>query len=225
MVIQRKTVFASNTKKRSAFVNARKRKKKIPDEIIGGAVAYTTPFPICPLSLCFKTRLSAKLIFYSHGNETHLPNKGFALSWFIASIWKWEFLELGNGLLDSFSDIAIWNACSFRIKGICRTSNSLTNAVFLPLKPSISLGERSHLSNHVVQKSHETSLTWHFRYKFLTPPRQRRHSPLLWVQMMVKCPGFAWDGRCWIFPAGSSQGRHATLFSKRLNYSSLPTKH
>ena len=62
MVIQRKTVFASNTKNRSAFVNARKRKKKIPDEIIGGAVAYTTPFPICPLSLCFKTRLSAKLV-------------------------------------------------------------------------------------------------------------------------------------------------------------------
>ena len=39
--------------------------KKIPDEIIGGAVAYTTPFPICPLSLCFKTRLSAKLLIWN----------------------------------------------------------------------------------------------------------------------------------------------------------------
>ena len=155
--------------------------------------------------------IDLKLIFYSHGNETHLPNKGFALSWFIASIWKWEFLELGNGLLNSFSDIAIWKACSFKIKGICRTSNSLTNAVFLHLNSSISLGERSHLSNHVVQKSHETSLTWHFRFKFPTPPRQRRHSPLLWVQMMVKCPGFAWGGRCWMFLAGSftSSSRNA----------------
>ena len=89
--------------------------------------------------------------------------------------------------------------CSFKIKGICPTSNSLTNA----LNPSISLGERSHLSNQVVQKSHETSLTWHFRFKFPTPRGQRRHSPLLWVQMMVKCPGFAWGGRCRIFLPGS----------------------
>ena len=84
MVIQRKTVFASNTKNRSAFVNARKRKKKIPDEIIGGAVAYTTPFPICfkPLfqNEAKHEAIDMKLIFYSHGNETHFPNKGFALS-------------------------------------------------------------------------------------------------------------------------------------------------
>ena len=50
--------------------------KKIPDEIIGGAVAYTTPFPIC-LKPLFQNEAKheaiamMKLIFYSHGNETH----------------------------------------------------------------------------------------------------------------------------------------------------------
>ena len=59
--------------------------KKIPGEIIGGAVAYTTPFPIC-LKPLFQNEAKQeaiammKMIFYSHGNETHFPNKGFALS-------------------------------------------------------------------------------------------------------------------------------------------------
>ena len=58
--------------------------KKIPGEIIGGAVAYTTLFPIC-LKPLFQNEakqeaIDMKLIFYSQGNETHFPNKGFALS-------------------------------------------------------------------------------------------------------------------------------------------------
>ena len=63
MVIQRKTVFASN-EIRSAFVNARKRKKKIPDEIIGGAVAYKTPSPIC-LKPLFQNEASTKLLIWN----------------------------------------------------------------------------------------------------------------------------------------------------------------
>ena len=81
VVVQRKLcLLLTQRLEVSLICKCQKKEKKIPDEIIGGAVAYTTPFPICSLSLCFKTRLSAKLIFYSHGNETHLPNKGFALS-------------------------------------------------------------------------------------------------------------------------------------------------
>ena len=58
--------------------------KKIPDEIIGGAVAYITPFLIC-LKPWFQNEakpeaIDMKLIFYSHGNETHFPKKGFALN-------------------------------------------------------------------------------------------------------------------------------------------------
>ena len=50
--------------------------------------------------LCFKVSLTANLLirkwfFYSHANITHFHKNGFALS----LIWKWEFLELGNGLL------------------------------------------------------------------------------------------------------------------------------
>ena len=35
------------------------------------------------------------MIFYSHANKTHFHKKDFAL----ASFWKWEVLELGNGPL------------------------------------------------------------------------------------------------------------------------------
>ena len=43
------------------------------------------------------------MIFNSHANKTRFHKKGFRL----ASIWKWEFLELGNGLKLSNSKASI----------------------------------------------------------------------------------------------------------------------
>ena len=129
--------FPKNVPHRNETVRVQKKEKKNPRRNGWWGCSLHNPISDLPLKPLFQNEakreaIDLKLIFYSHGNETHLPNKVFALmiSWFIASIWKWEFLELGNGLLNSFSDIAIWKACSFKIKGICRTSNSLTNAVF-----------------------------------------------------------------------------------------------
>ena len=85
MVIQRKLCLLLTQRLEVPLIcKCQRKEKKIPDEIIGGAVAYTTPFPIC-LKPLFQNEakheaIDMKLIFYSHGNETHFPNKGFALS-------------------------------------------------------------------------------------------------------------------------------------------------
>ena len=40
--------------------------------------------------------IDIKMIFHSHANKTHFPkNKVLHFAW---PVWKWEFLELGNGL-------------------------------------------------------------------------------------------------------------------------------
>ena len=85
VVVQRKLcLLLTQRLEVSLICKCQKKEKKIPDEIIGGVVAYTTPFPIC-LKPLFQNEakheaIDMKLIFYSHGNETHFPNKGFALS-------------------------------------------------------------------------------------------------------------------------------------------------
>ena len=41
--------------------------------------------------------IDMKMIFYSGANKTHFHMNGCAT---IASIWKWDFLELASGLLN-----------------------------------------------------------------------------------------------------------------------------
>ena len=86
VVIQRKLCLLLTQRLEVPLIcKCQKKEKKIPDEIIGGAVAYATPFPIC-LKPLFQNEAKQeaiammKLIFYSQGNETHFLNKGFALS-------------------------------------------------------------------------------------------------------------------------------------------------
>ena len=64
---------------------------------------YDRPFPSYPKHLfqgnakcvAVDMKLNVFVFLHSHANKTHFYKKGFA----VASFWKWEVLELGNGLL------------------------------------------------------------------------------------------------------------------------------
>ena len=49
--------------------------------------------------------IDMKMIFNYDANKTHFHQKGLAL----ASFWKWDFLELGNGLLVC---LPAWTSCA-----------------------------------------------------------------------------------------------------------------
>ena len=62
------------------------------------------------------------MIFYSHLNKTHFHKNDFAL----ASFWKWEVLELGNGpLLLVLLEHSTWASDSPRSQSFCAVSNQL----------------------------------------------------------------------------------------------------
>ena len=61
--------------------------------------------------------IDMKMIFNSHANKTRFHKKGFHL----ASIWKWEFPELGNGLKLSNSKASILREETSRACGSCKS--------------------------------------------------------------------------------------------------------
>lgn len=79
-----------------------------------------------------------------------------------------------NTLSFSYITWKMLHAC--RAWSPCRINHSFTNAVFLP--SLISLWERSHVYLILFLLDSRQSETWHFWFKFPTPPRQRSNS---WV--------------------------------------------
>ena len=95
-----------------------------------------------------------------------------------------------NTLSFSYITWKMLHAC--RAWSPCQINHSFTNAVFLP--SLISLWERSHLYGILFLSDSRQSETWHFWFKFPTPPRQRSNS---WV-----LPRYKWWSNAWCFPRG-----------------------
>ena len=78
-----------------------------------------------PPSLCFKVRLSAKkMIFYSYANETHYTRSVL----YLASFWKWAFLELTNDLFLMSPWFNRWLRCVPDVWSLSEWSNWKTPA-------------------------------------------------------------------------------------------------